>query len=251
MSKKPSIVAIIPARYDSSRFPGKPLALLAGKPMIQHVFERTQGASLISQVVVATDDERVSQAVEKFGGRVVLTSPTHPTGTDRVAEVAAKLDADVVVNVQGDEPLITPRVIDQAVQPLLEDPALNMSTLAHRIDDPGDVDNPDVVKVLTDEQGYALAFFRTADPENSGAIIEGRLLKHIGLYVYRRRYLLKLTALEPTARERALGLEQLRPLEDGCRVKVVETEYASHGVDRPQDLRRVEEMLRARKEAVS
>lgn len=251
MSEKPTIVAIIPARYDSSRFPGKPLALLAGKPMIQHVYERTRGCPLVSQVVVATDDQRIYQAVEEFGGRVVMTSPEHPSGTDRVAEVAAGLDAELVVNVQGDEPLITPHVIDQAIEPLLEDSSLPMSTLAHRLDGHEDLDNPDVVKVRTDQEGYAVDFFRRPDPDTGGRATQGRLLRHIGLYVYRRQHLLKLAALEPTARELTLGLEQLRPLESGLRIKVVQTEYISHGVDRPRDLERAERILRGRKEAVT
>lgn len=243
MSKQMSVVVVIPARYGSSRFPGKPLALLAGKPMIQHVYEQAQRASLISDVVVATDDGRIGRAVEQFGGKAVLTSPDHTSGTDRVAEVAAGLDAEVVVNLQGDEPLIRPEVIDQAVQPLLEDPSLQMATLAHRINGPHDLQNPDVVKVCTDDQGYALSFSRSRDWDKDERGTGSYILKHVGLYAYRRLYLLNLAALEPTAREKALGLEQLRPLEHGCRIKVVETEYVSHGVDRPNDLERVERIL--------
>jgi 3-deoxy-manno-octulosonate cytidylyltransferase (CMP-KDO synthetase) len=248
MSKNVSVVAIIPARYGSSRFPGKPLALLNGKPMIQHVYERVRGSSLISDVLVAHDDQRIGRAVEQFGGKAVLTSFSHLSGTDRVAEVAATLDAEVVVNVQGDEPLIRPEVVDQAVQPLLEDPSLQMATLAHRIENPSDLENPDVVKVRTDDEGYALDFSRRASVGEAGGSPKGSILKHVGLYAYRRSYLLGLASLEPTARERSLGLEQLRPLENGFRIKVVETEYVSHGVDRPEDLERAEMLLRAREE---
>jgi len=248
MSKKMSVVVVIPARYGSSRFPGKPLALLAGKPMIQHVYERARRSSLISDVVVATDDQRIGRAVEQFGGKAVMTSPSHLSGTDRVAEVASKLAADVVVNVQGDEPLIRPEVIDQVVRPLLEDSSLQMVTLAHRIEDPDDLENPDVVKVCIDQESYALSFSRSADLEKSEGSSPSHILKHVGLYAYRRPYLLGLAALEPTARERSSDLEQLRPLEHGCRIKVVETEYVSHGVDRPQDLERAERILQTYKE---
>jgi len=248
MSKKLSIVAIIPARYNSSRFPGKVLALLAGRPMIQHVYERARRATLISDVLVATDDERVERTVEEFGGRAVMTSPDHRTGTDRVAEVAAGLDAEVVVNIQGDEPLISPEVIDQAVRPLLEDPSIQMTTLAHRVEHSDDLANPDVVKVCVDEEGYALFFSRTESLEDCQGSKSHRLLRHIGLYVYRRPCLLSLAALESTTQEGVLGLEQLRPLEYGYRIKVVETEHTSYGVDRPQDLEKAERILRAGKE---
>lgn len=243
MSENVSVVAIIPARYGSSRFPGKPLALLSGKPMIQHVYERVRGSSLISDVLVATDDERIGRAVEQFGGKAVLTSSSHPSGTDRVAEVAATLDAEVVVNVQGDEPLIRPEVVDQTVQPLLEDSSLQIATLAHRIEDPADLEDPDVVKVCTDDEGYALDFSRRVNMGMGRGGPGVSILKHVGLYAYRRSYLLSLASLEPTARELSLGLEQLRPLENGFRIKIVETEYVSHGVDRPEDLERAEKLL--------
>jgi len=249
MSQKTAVVAIIPARFASTRFPGKALAALAGKPMIQHVYERVRRASAVSEVLVATDDERIRAAVEKFGGRAEMTSGDHPSGTDRVAEAAAGLKADVVVNVQGDEPLIDPRVVDQAVQPMLDDPELEMSTLGHGIEDPGDLTDPDVVKVRVDRKGYALDFLRL--PQGKDERSEDGLLKHIGLYAFRRPYLLYLTTLEPTGRERALGLEQLRPLEHGCRIRVVVTEYGSLGVDRPRDLERAEKILSAQKEVLS
>jgi 3-deoxy-manno-octulosonate cytidylyltransferase (CMP-KDO synthetase) len=249
MTQKLSVAAVIPARFASSRFPGKALAPLAGKPMIQHVYERVKRASRVSEVLVATDDERIRRAVVQFGGRAAMTSADHASGTDRVAEVAAGLDADVVVDVQGDEPLIDPRVVDQAVEPFFDDSSLQMSTLGHRIVDPGELQNRDVVKVRIDAEGYARDFFRLPEAGPDGAA--DRVLKHIGLYAFRRPYLLKLAALEATVRERALGLEQLRALENGCRIKVVETEYGSLGIDRPHDLERAEMMLSAQKEVPS
>jgi 3-deoxy-manno-octulosonate cytidylyltransferase (CMP-KDO synthetase) len=254
-------MAVIPARFDSSRFPGKPLARLAGKPMVQHVYERVRGAALVSDVLVATDDERILRAVEDFGGRVAMTSVEHPSGTDRVAEVAQKTDAGVVVNIQGDEPLIRPRVVDLAIEPLLQDEILKMTTLAHPIANSGedDLKDPDVVKVIVDQEGYALDFLRTLDRHGSdrGGLDDAareespgsRILRHIGLYAYRRDYLLELAAMEPTERELALGLEQLRPLEHGCRIRVVETDYNCVGVDRPEDLKRAERLLAAEKES--
>jgi 3-deoxy-manno-octulosonate cytidylyltransferase (CMP-KDO synthetase) len=253
-------MAVIPARFESSRFPGKPLARLAGKPMVQHVYERVRAAALVSDVLVATDDERIMEAVERFGGQAVMTSGEHPSGTDRVAEVAGTSDAGVMVNVQGDEPLIRPRVVDLAIEPLLGDETLKMATLAHPFADPNaaDLGDPDVVKVIVDPEGYALDFLRTLDRTGSVRGDPGagpredrpgsRVLRHIGLYAYRRSFLLQLAALEPTERELALGLEQLRPLEHGCRIRVMETDYDCVGVDRPSDLERAERLLAAEAE---
>lgn len=251
MNKELSVVAIIPARYRSTRFPGKPLALLAGRPMIQHVYQRVQEAALVSRVIVATDDERIRRAVSAFGGQAKLTSPGHLCGTDRVAEVAAGLDAQVVVNVQGDEPLISPGAIDQAIAPLLEDASLKMVTLAHQLEGPGQLADPDVVKVAVDQEGFAVDFFRRPESAPSSLKGEWRVLKHVGLYAYRRDYLLELAGMEPTDGEQHQHLEQLRALERGGRIKVVETMYRSQGVDRPEDLERAEKMLAALKEASS
>ncbi len=239
--------AIVPARYASTRFPGKPLALINGLPMIQHVYERVAKAQAVERVIVATDDPRIAEVVAGFGGEVMLTRADHPTGTDRLAEVAAQIDAGLIVNVQGDEPLIDPRMIDQAVTPLVHDPAIQMGTLAARIDELTDFYSPNVVKVVKDEAGFALYFSRAPIPwprdlnqdELAAALPHERLLRHIGLYVYRRDLLLAYPRWPKTALESLENLEQLRALERGVRLYVAETEYACHGVDTPADLERV------------
>jgi 3-deoxy-manno-octulosonate cytidylyltransferase (CMP-KDO synthetase) len=252
-------VAIIPARYASTRFPGKLLADLAGKPLVEHVYRRTAACRALSDIMVAADDERVAAAVRSFGGRVRMTSPAHQTGTDRLAEVARTLDCDLIVNVQGDEPLIDPAMIEQALRPFAADSSLVMSTLRCRFNDPSEASDPHVVKVVVDQQGYALYFSRAAIPYLRGsgprrsspdaAASEGwspvDLYRHIGLYVYRRDFLLTLARLEPTPLERAEALEQLRALEHGYRIMAVETAYDSIGVDTPEDLERVRRLLTA------
>ncbi len=250
MIEKLSAAAIIPARYGSTRFPGKPLALLAGQPMIQHVYERVRRAERIRRVIVATDDERILRAVKDFGGAAVITAREHATGTDRVAEVAAGLDEGVIVDVQGDEPLISPQAVDAAVEPFLQDSGLQMTTLAHRLDDASELEDPDVVKVIRDRDGYAVDFFRRPVRVAGGAsqLRGGEVLRHVGLYGFRRTYLLKLAALEPSGRERELSLEQLRPMEHGCRIRVVETDYRIVGVDRPEDIEKAERLLIAESE---
>jgi 3-deoxy-manno-octulosonate cytidylyltransferase (CMP-KDO synthetase) len=240
------IVAVIPARFASSRFPGKPLADIDGHPMIEHVYRRAGAASTVSRVIVATDDLRIATRVNDFGGHVRLTKATHPTGTDRLAEVAATLDCDIIVNVQGDEPLIDPRAIDQAVEPLVADPSVPMTTLYRRILHPAELDDPNVVKVVVDRGGFALYFSRAAIPYVRNP--KGGwppLYRHVGLYAYRRSTLLVLANLEPTPLERAESLEQLRALEHGIRIKAVETEYDSISVDTPQDLEQVRRLLAA------
>ncbi len=233
------VVAIIPARYQSSRLPGKALADIGGRPMIEHVYRRASAATSVSSVLVATDDERILEAVMSFGGVACLTSPDHQSGTDRLAEVAAELSADIIVNVQGDEPLIDPAMIDEAIEPLLADPLVVMSTLRRRIDDPADLQNPNVTKVVVDREGYALYFSRAAIPFVRGGCPPARAWRHIGLYVYRRDLLLQLASLEPTELERSEALEQLRALEHGIRILAVETNFDSIGVDTPEDLERV------------
>lgn len=250
------ITAIIPARYASTRFDGKALADIQGKPMVRHVYERTSQASLVSEVIVATDDERIAAAVRSFGGRVVMTSRDHETGTDRLAEVAASLDTEIVVNVQGDEPLIEPAMIDEAIRPLVTDTALLMGTLKSRVTNLHDFLSPNVVKVVTDLDGFALYFSRSPLPNfrdkwhdlKDEAFKSGRLLchKHVGLYAYRRDFLLKFARMAPTLLEQAEKLEQLRALENGVRIKVVETAYESIGVDTPSDLEKVLEHLRTK-----
>jgi len=247
------ITAVIPARYASVRFPGKALADIQGRPMVQHVYERACRAKLVSEVLVATDDVRIADAVRAFGGRVEMTSPDHETGTDRLAEVAARLDAEIVVNVQGDEPLIDPGMIDQAITPMLHDHTLPMATLKSRIKTLHDFLSPNVVKVVSDLKGNVLYFSRSPLPYfrdkwndlKDEAFVSGKLLcfKHVGLYVYRRDFLPVFAALKPTHLELSEKLEQLRALENGYRIKVVETDFDSIGVDTPADLEKVLEKL--------
>jgi 3-deoxy-manno-octulosonate cytidylyltransferase (CMP-KDO synthetase) len=237
------VVAIIPARYQSSRLPGKALADIGGKPMIEHVYRRTAAATSITSVIVATDDERILEAVRGFGGVACMTSPDHRSGTDRLAEVAAELTCDIVVNVQGDEPLIDSVMIDEAIEPLLEDPMVVMSTLRRRIEDPADVQNPNVTKVVVDREGYALYFSRAPIPYVRDTAHTARAWRHVGLYVYRRDCLLQLAGLPASELERAESLEQLRALEHGIRILVVETERDSIGVDTPEDLERVRRLI--------
>jgi 3-deoxy-manno-octulosonate cytidylyltransferase (CMP-KDO synthetase) len=237
-------IGIIPARYQSSRLPGKPLAEIAGKPMVQHVYERASRATRLSGVLVATDDARIFTAVQEFGGAVVMTSPDHPTGTDRLAEAAETLDADVIVNVQGDEPLIDPAVIDAVAAPFEAEPDLPMATLATRIRRPQDALAPSVVKVVTDCRGNALYFSRLPIPYyREGS--DGVHWKHIGLYAYRRDFLLRYPKLEPTPLERAEALEQLRALENGFRIRVLITDHDAISVDTPDDLERVRRLIGA------
>jgi 3-deoxy-manno-octulosonate cytidylyltransferase (CMP-KDO synthetase) len=241
-----SIVAVIPARYASTRLPGKVLADLDGHPMIEHVYRRAKASGVVSDVIVATDDLRVATRVHDFGGKVKLTKPTHETGTDRLAEVAASLDCDVVVNVQGDEPLVDPGAIAELVAPFARDAGVQMTTLFRRIHEPAELNNPNVVKVVIDRGGYALYFSRAPIPH----LRDPRggwppLYRHIGLYAYRRSTLLVLANLEPTPLERAESLEQLRALEHGIRIKTVETHYESFEVNTPDDLEQVRRLMTA------
>ncbi len=241
------VIAVIPARYASTRFPAKPLADIHGKPMLQHVYERSMKATLVDDVIVATDDERIFNAARAFGARVVMTSTKHETGTDRLAEVAETLDsAELIVNVQGDEPMIEPAMIDAAVAPLLAQPDINMGTLMATIDNQADFANPNVVKVVTDKCGSALYFSRAPIPYTRDLEIEQEQVygfKHIGLYVYRRDFLLRYPHLQPTVLERTEKLEQLRVLEHGYRIHVALTEHQSMGVDTPEDLEKVKAAL--------
>ena len=243
MSSK-SIVAIIPARYASTRFPGKPLVDIGGKPMVQLVCEQAAKAELVSRVLVATDDERIRSAVVGFGGEVVMTRSDHPSGTDRLAEIAESIQADLVVNVQGDEPLIDPLMIDQAIRPLLDDESIAMGTLMSRLEQEEDYLNPNVVKVVTDNQGFALYFSRSPIPHHRDVqFAPGSAFKHIGLYVYRRDFLLAYPELKETRLEQLEKLEQLRVLEHGYRIYVSETELESIGVDVPEDLAKVQAVI--------
>lgn len=231
------ILGVIPARFASSRFPGKSLAPLAGKPVLQHVYERASQARYLTNLIIATDDDRIAKAARMFGAQVQMTRPDHLSGTDRVAEVAASDHAAVIVNIQGDEPLIDPAAIDAATLALLDDPELSMATLSKRIEVPSEVNNPNVVKVVANLAGDAIYFSRCPIPylRDGGAIH----YKHIGLYVYRREFLLAYSGLPVGPLEQAERLEQLRAIENGYRIRVVETEYESLGVDTPEDLERI------------
>lgn len=249
-----NIIAVIPARYASTRFPGKALADIGGRPMIQHVYERTSQAKLVKQTIVATDDNRIADSIRRIGGHAVMTSESHATGTDRLAEVAASLDADIIINVQGDEPLIEPAMIDMAVQPFLAEPGMQMGTLKTRIKCLHDFLSPNVVKVVTDAHGNALYFSRSPLPFfrdkwkdlKDESFCSGKLLcyKHVGLYVYRRDFLLRFAAMPPSFLETSEKLEQLRAIEAGVRIRVVETEFESIGVDTPDDLAKAQERYR-------
>lgn len=230
------VLCVIPARYASTRLPGKPLSMIAGKPMIQHVYERACQAQLPDEVVVATDNELVEKAVLDFGGKAVMTSPDHPSGTDRLAEVALMYpDIDVIVNVQGDEPMIPPEVIDRLAESFNGDADLNMATMKVVMDEE-DYENPAAVKVVTDQQGYALYFSRSLMPYPRNKPEGFKVFKHVGIYAYRRNFLLKYAALAPTPLEKAESLEQLRALENGYKIKVLESDFQGIGVDTPEDL---------------
>ncbi len=246
------IAAVIPARYASTRFPGKPLIKILGKTMIERVCEQVSRCQTVNRVIVATDDARILQAVEAFGGEAWMTRADHASGTDRLAEVAESLRVDLVVNVQGDEPLIAPSMIDAAVTPLLEDATLPMGTLKTPVREWREFRDPNVVKVVTDEVGDALYFSRAPIPfprdewpEQGEPASQPKAYRHIGLYVYRRDFLLQFAALPQSPLEILEKLEQLRALENGYRIRVVETEETSIGVDTPEDVVLVERLLTA------
>jgi 3-deoxy-manno-octulosonate cytidylyltransferase (CMP-KDO synthetase) len=239
-------LGVIPARFSSSRFPGKVLALISSKTMLQHVYERACQARYLTSTIIATDDARVHNVARSFGARVVMTRPDHPSGTDRVAEVASAENAEIVVNIQGDEPLIDPAAIDTAILPLVHEPDVVMTTLKKRIEHPREIADPNVVKVVTDSAGDASYFSRCPIPylrQDPGGPTGVPYFKHIGLYVYRREFLLKYSSLPVGPLEQAERLEQLRALENGFRIRVVETEYESLGVDTPEDLERLTRLV--------
>ena len=254
------IVAVIPARWESTRLKGKVLADINGKPMLQHVWERVKQAHDVDEVIVAVDKEKVFKAVESFGGKAVFTSPEEPSGTDRVAEVLRSMDADVVINVQADEPLIHPMMIDELAQVFEYERNVQMATLIKRIHKKEDITNPNVVKVAIDRKGFALYFSRSPIPfiRRSGKVTEnleysadlenvsGSYFKHIGLYSYTKDFLLTFTNLPKSTLEVEEGLEQLRALEHGYKIRTVETRYDTIGVDTPEDLEKVKEILRQR-----
>ena len=239
------ILGVIPARFASTRFPGKVLAQIAGKTMLQHVYQRASLATYLTSVIIATDDDRVFDAAKSFGARVRMTRSDHLSGTDRAAEVASAEDAEIVVNIQGDEPLICPAAIDAALLPLVHDPDLVMATLKKRIEDRREITDPNVVKVVTNGSGDAIYFSRCAIPFERETSGKTPYFKHIGLYVYRRDFLLGYSALPVGPLETAEHLEQLRALENAFSIRVVETDYESLGVDTPQDLERVSRLFGA------
>jgi 3-deoxy-manno-octulosonate cytidylyltransferase (CMP-KDO synthetase) len=239
------VVVVIPARYGSSRLPGKPLVSLAGQPMIQRVYERAKSAQRADRVIVATDDERIVKAVQGFGGEARMTRPDHRTGTERVAEVAAHETGDIFVNVQGDEPLLDPAAVDTAVEALLEEPQAAIATVATPIKIPGDIMDPNVCKVVLDFDENALYFSRAPIPwvRDTAGKVQARHLKHLGLYVFRRDALLEYPTLPQGELERIEQLEQLRWLENGWKIRVAEVEHDAVSVDVPEDVARVEKLL--------
>lgn len=232
-------IAVIPSRFESKRLPGKPLANIHGKPLVQHVYERASSARTVERVVVATDDERIRAAVAAFGGEALMSQASHESGTDRVAEAVSEMDVDLVVNVQGDEPLIDPKAIDEAIT-LAETTPGAIVSLMSPLTDEGSRDDPNVVKVVTDLRGFALYFSRSRIPApGRDPHRDTPCFQHIGLYVYPKSVLERLTRLAPTPLEKTERLEQLRALENGIPIRMHETEHASIGVDTPEDLERV------------
>jgi len=240
------VVCIIPSRYESSRFPGKPLADICGKPMIQHVYERVMRSSLVSYASVATDDERIFRAVKAFGGNAVMTAAEHRSGTDRIAEAVSGLglgESDIVVNVQGDQPLFESVQIEEVARPLMKDERENFSTLVYRIRRDEEITHPNAVKVVFDRNGYALYFSRATIPYVRDAGRRAAYYKHHGIYAYRKSFLNTFSGLEVGELERLEALEQLRALEHGYRIRVVETQFDSVEVDTPEELERVSRII--------
>lgn len=234
--------AVIPARYQSTRFPGKPLALILGKPMIQRIYEGVSQAKLIDRTIIATDDDRVLRAASEFGAEAVMTSAQHHSGTERVAEVAKGLKSPLIINVQGDEPLVTGKMIDQLVE-ALQDEAIPMASLMARIYDLNLIHEAHIVKVVSDKEGCALYFSRTPLPYQASDFF----YQHIGIYGYKKEFLLQFARMQPTRLEKQEKLEQLRVLENGGKIKMIEIPSPTLSVDTPQDIIRVEEFLKKNK----
>jgi 3-deoxy-manno-octulosonate cytidylyltransferase (CMP-KDO synthetase) len=240
-------IGVIPARWGATRFEGKVIANLLGKPVIQHVWENAKKAKTLDDLVVACDDERIMKVVEAFGGKAVYTSPNQPSGTDRLAEVVNPIDVEIAVNIQGDEPLMKSIMIDNLVLALEEEKAAQMATMMKRVEDDAELTNSNVVKVITDKNGYAIYFSRYAIPYNRTSETDPKkkpaYYKHIGIYAFTKDFLFTFRNLPHSALENAEKLEQLRALEHGYKIKVVETKFDTIGVDRPEDLKRAEEAL--------
>ncbi|MDO8586889.1 MAG: 3-deoxy-manno-octulosonate cytidylyltransferase [Armatimonadota bacterium] len=238
------ITAIIPARMASTRLPGKPLLDLCGKPIIQWVYERAVSAGCFDSVIVAAPDPEILAAVEAFGGQAVLTSTEHRSGSDRIAEVCRKMDTgEIIVNVQGDEPLLEPRAVARLASALAEDDSIRMGSLMRPLDESDDPDDPNLVKVVVDRNGFALYFSRSRIPYIRDTGMPTRVYGHIGVYAYRKDFLLEFTSSPPTVLEKAESLEQLRALENGHRIKMIETSARPIGVDTPEDLERVRALV--------
>ena len=242
-------VIVIPARYGSTRFPGKSLARLQGRPMIQWVWEAACRSRLSDTVIVATDDDRIADVAAKFGADVVMTKKSHRSGTDRIAEVADKVSAQLYVNVQGDEPLLSPGAVDDLIRGMAESPRIPIGTLAHRIEKQAEWQSPEVVKVVCNRHNEAMYFSRSPLPFMRTWDAKAKLLRHVGIYAYRANALATFVALKPSALEQAESLEQLRALEHGMTIQVIETKYRCFGVDTPSDLARVEVELRRQAKA--
>jgi len=232
---------IIPARYGAKRFPGKPLAMICGKSMIQRVYEQVQEAELISRIIIATDDDRILEACQSFGAEVQMTSSDHQSGTERVAEVAERLETPIIINIQGDEPLLRGQMIDDLVKALQND-AIPMATLAAKVKELHLLDDRDIVKVAVDKDGYALYFSRASIPFQPSDYF----WQHIGIYGYQRNFLLELRKMPVSRLERCENLEQLRALENGVKIKVIKTDSSTLSVDTPQDIIKVEKILETR-----
>ncbi len=246
--EKKSVIGVIPARYSSTRFEAKVLADICGKPMVQHVWERAKQSLLLDDLIIACDDERIAARCREFGAKVAMTAKGHQCGSDRIAEVVNELDVDVVLNIQGDEPLVHPTMIDTVASALVNSDDVYMATLMTRIHDPALVADPHVVKVVVDRNGFALYFSRSPIPflGHGSEIKEPAYYKHIGLYGYTKDFLFTFKKMALSTLEKTERLEQLRVLEEGYRIKVLETKYDTVGVDTPADLARVTELLRER-----
>lgn len=247
-----SSIGIIPARYEASRFSGKVLAEIAGKPMIYHVWKRAKKAHMLDDLIVAADDDRIIKAVEGFGGKAIFTAKAHPSGTDRLREIANPLEVDIVVNIQADEPLVHHSMIDSLVSTLVEDKDIVMASLMRKIDDPAEIEDKNVVKVVVDKNNFALYFSRSPIPfvRNRESLLTGRkspYCKHIGLYAYTKDFLFTFANLPESSLEKSEKLEQLRAVENGYKIKMVETKYDTIGVDTPEDLEKVREKLGERR----
>ena len=238
-----NVIGVIPARWASTRFEGKVLAQIKGKPMIQHVWERSKKSERLEDLIIACDDERIIRAVEKFGAKAVLTSQDHASGTDRIAQAIESIDANIIVNIQGDEPLINHAIIDSLVEALIDDPSYSMATVIKAIDDQSELKDPNIVKVVVDGEMNALYFSRAAIPYHHETQEEVVYYKHLGIYAYQRELLLSYKNLPISNLEKSEKLEQLRALEYGYKIKTIVTDINTIGVDTPNDITKVESLL--------